>query len=131
MTSSGWKLLTVSHHLAIFGSDWWRYKLFTMSRDHKKPWLRDQATLWVGALHGTSAPRHVIEVSGDHNNKSPTARFAGHWHNSSGDIMVLICHVTLQDHMNKLLNDFLVRTPARYVTILPSLLAIGTVTKIL
>ena len=41
--------------------------------------------------------------------------------------MVFDCHVTLQDHMIKALNDFIARSPLRYVTILPSLVTIGTV----
>ena len=41
--------------------------------------------------------------------------------------MVSVCHVTLQDHLIKVLNDFIVRNPTRYVTILPGLVAIGIV----
>ena len=41
--------------------------------------------------------------------------------------MVFVCRVTLQDYVIKELNDFMVRSPTRYFTILPSLLAIGTV----
>ena len=41
--------------------------------------------------------------------------------------MVFVCHVNLKDHVTKALNDFMVRRPLRYVTILPSLVAIGTV----
>ena len=35
--------------------------------------------------------------------------------------------MTLQDHMIKALYDFMVRSPAKYVTLIPSLAAIGTV----
>ena len=35
------------------------------------------------------------------------------------NIMVFICHVTLQDHVIKALNDFMVRIPSRYATIMP------------
>ena len=41
--------------------------------------------------------------------------------------MAFVCHVTLQDHEIKALNNFMVRSPLSYVTILPSLMAIGTV----
>lgn len=84
----------------------------------------------MGALHGTSAPRHVMRSQVTITIKAPLPGLL-----TIGaiavEIMVLICHVTLHDHMTKLFSDFLVRTPARYVTILLSLLAIGTVTKIL
>ena len=45
----------------------------------------------------------------------------------SRDIMVFVCHVTLQDHVIKVFNDLAVRSPSRYVTIIPSLVAIDTV----
>ena len=45
----------------------------------------------------------------------------------SRDIMVFVCHVTLQDHVIKVFNDLTVRSPSRYVTIIPSLVAIDTV----
>ena len=35
-----------------------------------------------------------------------------------GNIMVFVCHVTLQDHVIKVLNDIMVRSPSRYATIL-------------
>ena len=45
-----------------------------------------------------------------------------------GNIMVFSSHVTLQDHMIKALNDFMVRrSPSRYATITTSLVVIGTV----
>ena len=44
-----------------------------------------------------------------------------------GNIMVFFSHVTLQDHMIKALNYFIVRSPSRYATILTSLVVIGTV----
>ena len=42
-------------------------------------------------------------------------------------MMVYVCHVTLQNHVIKVLNNFMVRSPSRYVTTLPSLVAIDTV----
>ena len=86
-----------------------------------------------------------------------SAKFSGHRHCSSGNIMILVCisfmgwslftilpslvvtgtvggnimlffsHVTLQDHMIKALNYFIVRSPSRYATILTSVVVIGTV----
>ena len=54
-------------------------------------------------------------------------KFNGQRHCSSGDKMVFVCHVTLQDHVIKALSNFMVKSPTKYVTILPSLVAIGTV----
>ena len=55
-----------------------------------------------------------------------SAKFGGHQHCGSGDIVVLVCHVILQDHMINGSCDFMSRSPSREVTILPSLGAIGT-----
>ena len=41
--------------------------------------------------------------------------------------MVFVYHVTLQDHVIKALNDFMVRSPSRYVTTLPLFVAISNV----
>ena len=40
--------------------------------------------------------------------------------------MVFVCHITLQVHVIKGFYDFMVRSLSRYITILPSLVAIGT-----
>ena len=56
------------------------------------------------------------------------AKFVSHRHSSSGETMVFACHMALQDHVIKALNDFAVRSPSRYVTIPPNLVAIVTVT---
>ena len=40
--------------------------------------------------------------------------------------MVFVCHITLQVHVIKAFYDFMVRSLSRYITILPSLVAIGT-----
>ena len=53
------------------------------------------------------------------------ATFGGHRHFGSGDMMVSIYHVTLQDHVSKALNGFLVRSLSGYVIILPGVMAIG------
>ena len=45
----------------------------------------------------------------------------------SGDIMIFVCYLTLQYHMIKALNDFMVKKLSMYITILPSLVAISTV----
>ena len=41
--------------------------------------------------------------------------------------MFIVFHMILQEHMIKALNDFLVKSPTRQVTILQSLMTIGTV----
>ena len=41
--------------------------------------------------------------------------------------MVFVCHMILQDQVIKASNDFMVRSPSKYLTILPCLVAIGTV----
>ena len=41
--------------------------------------------------------------------------------------MGFVCRMILKDHMIKRLNDFMVRSSSRYVTILPSLVAIDPV----
>lgn len=43
------------------------------------------------------------------------------------DVLVLFSRVTLQNHVTKVFNDFIVRSSARYVNILPNLATIGTV----
>ena len=54
-------------------------------------------------------------------------RFCGHRHCGSDNIMVLACHVILQDHVIKGSCDFIGRSPSRKIIIQPSLTAIGTV----
>ena len=68
-------------------------------------------TLWVEARLG----------------KLPPCQVGGHSHSGNRDTIVLVCHVTLQDHIIKALHDLLVSSPSRSVMILPSLMAIGTV----
>ena len=76
---------------------------------------------------------HVIKGSCDFIGNEPInvsyhpAKFGSHMHSGSGDTMVFVCHVNLQDHVKKALNGFMVSSPSMYVTILPSLVAIGTV----
>ena len=43
------------------------------------------------------------------------------------DIIAFVFHVTFQDHVTKVLNDFIVRNSSRYFNILSSLVAKGTV----
>ena len=38
-------------------------------------------------------------------------KFGGHWHCGSGDTMVLVCHVILQDHVTKGSNNYMGRSP--------------------
>ena len=56
-----------------------------------------------------------------------SASFGGYRHCSSEDIMILVCHVILQNRVIKGSCEFMGKTPSRQVTILPSLLIIGTV----
>ena len=54
------------------------------------------------------------------------AKFDGQKHCVSGCIMILVNPVILQDHVIKGSCDFLGRGLSREITILPSLVAIGT-----
>ena len=54
-------------------------------------------------------------------------KFGCHRHSCSRDIRVLLCHVTLPEHVIKAFYDSMVRRLSRYITILPSLVAIGNV----
>ena len=56
-----------------------------------------------------------------------SAKFGCHRHSRNRDIMVLVCQVTLQDHIIKDLYDFMIRSLSRYITILASLVATDTV----
>ena len=56
---------------------------------------QDHVALWEGAL---KVSYHVY-------------KFGGHRHCGSGDIMVFICHVTLQDYMIKRSCDFIEKSP--------------------
>ena len=55
------------------------------------------------------------------------AKFGGYGYCSSGDIMVLVCHVILQDYVANGSGNFTGRSASREATILPGLVAIGTV----
>ena len=52
--------------------------------------------------------------------------FGGHSHCSSEDIMILVCHVILLDHVIKGSCDFIGKNPSTYVIILLGLVAINT-----
>ena len=41
--------------------------------------------------------------------------------------MIFVCYVTLQEHVIKVLYDFMIKSLLRYITILASLVAIDTV----
>ena len=56
-----------------------------------------------------------------------STKFGGQWHSVSGDIMVFVYQVILQDHVIKALNDFMFSSLSRSFITLPSLIAIGTV----
>ena len=55
------------------------------------------------------------------------AKFGGHKYSGSEDTIIFLCHVTLQVHVIKVLNDFMVRSSSRQLIILPSLVAVGTI----
>ena len=57
--------------------------------------------------------------------QQPT-KHSGHGHCGRGDIIVLICHMILQDHLTKGLGNFAGGTCSMQVTILSSLVVIGT-----
>ena len=54
------------------------------------------------------------------------AKFDGHSHSGSNDIIFLACQVTLQDQVIKGSCDFIGTSQSRQVIIWPSLVAIGT-----
>ena len=56
-----------------------------------------------------------------------SVKFGGQRRSGRGNIMGFVCRMILKDHMIKRLNDFMVRSSSRYVTILPSLVAIDPV----
>ena len=55
-----------------------------------------------------------------------SAKFGGHCHCGSGNIMVLVCHVISQNHVAKRCSNIMGKSPQRLVTILSSLVAMGT-----
>ena len=85
-----------------------------MSHDPAKP--SDQRVMCLSRLELVKVKYHFT-------------KFDGHRHSSSGHIMVFVCLVTLQDHVIKVLNDFMYKSPLRYISILPSLVVIGTVAE--
>ena len=42
-----------------------------------------------------------------------SVKFGGHRHSSSRQIIIFICHLTLEDHVMRTLYDLLVRSPSR------------------
>ena len=44
--------------------------------------------------------------------KSPPCQFEGQRHCNSGDIMVLVCHMILQDYITKGSCDYIVKSPS-------------------
>ena len=58
--------------------------------------------------------------------KSHHTKFGGHKHGGSRDIMVLVCHVILQDCFMKRSCDFMSRSLSKQITILQNLVAIAT-----
>ena len=72
---------------------------------------------------------HDLAVKGSRDSKvrAHQVKFGGHRLSGSGDKMVFVCHMTLQDYVIKVLNDFIIRSPSSFVPILPSLMVTGTV----
>ena len=58
---------------------------------------------------------------------SHSAKFVCYRHSCNRDVMVLVCHMTLQDQVMKVLYDFMIKSLSRYITILASLVAIDIV----
>ena len=96
-------------------------KLVTTSRKHNKKSVPLRAK-----LHPQS--QHPVNISGHKSCEMGDIIFSlgGHRHYGSGDMMVLVYHLILQDHVIKGSCDFMGKSLSRYVTILPSLVAIGT-----
>ena len=55
------------------------------------------------------------------------ANFSDHRHSCSKDKVVFVYQVTSKNYMIKVLNGFTARSLSRYLTILTSLLVLGTV----
>ena len=89
----------------------WRYNGYSFSRDLARPCGRR-----VEQHYGQKPVMTKHEL----------ARFGGHRHCDSGDIMILVCRVILQDNVIKRSYDFIGRSLSRQVKILPRLVAIGT-----
>ena len=105
---------TLCHHPAKFGGhrhcsrgDIMVLVCLVISQDHI---IRGSCYFQVGAHQGYHS-----------------AKFLGHRHSVNGVIMVFFCHMTFQYHLITVLNDVMIRSPLRYVSILPSLVAIDTV----
>ena len=56
-----------------------------------------------------------------------SAKFSGHKHSGSGDIMVFVCYMTLHDHVIKALFDFIAWISPQDKSPLPRLVAIDSV----
>ena len=74
---------------------------------------------------------HLIKALYDFMEKSPSSLFAptkfvGHKHCCSGDILVLVYHVTLQDHVIKGRCHLMGRSQSRSVIILQNLVVMAT-----
>ena len=74
--------------------------------------LKHCMNLWLEVPQGMS-----------HQGKLPSCQV---WYFAKGDVMFFACHATSQDHVIKALNDFMIRSPLSYITILLSLVAFTT-----
>ena len=55
------------------------------------------------------------------------AMFDGHWSSESGDLKYLTCHVILQNHVIEGSSNFVSGSFLWYITVLPSLVAMGII----
>ena len=107
----GWEPLKVIHHPIKFGGN--KHcsigdNGFSLSRDLVR--THDQRIMWLCKYEPINISYHL-------------AKFGGHRVFGRGD-MFFLCHVILQDHLIKAFNDFMVRSPSRYITIVPNFVAI-------
>ena len=67
---------------------------------------------------------HVIKESSDFISRSPSfiskssvsyhpAKYGCYRHSGRGDIMVFVCHMTLQEHVTKARSNLMIRSPSR------------------
>ena len=79
--------------------------------------LQDHVVIWSCDFMGRSVTQ----------GKSSFCHICGHKHCDSGDIMFLVCHMISQNHVIVWYFDFMGKRQSRYITILPSFVAIDIV----
>ena len=78
--------------------------------------------------HATKVLSNIMDESPLKANRQ-LAKFGGHRPCGIEDVMIFSCNVISQDHMNERSCNFMGRSPSRQVTVLPSLVAIGSVSE--